>query len=100
MFCVDDSTAQAIQRAYDEGGELSAAIELRRHFCWIVDLAAARRCARIIVGWTPRRLIASKEPAVRTERAGAKRDRRGGPGRCALLPGCLSLPLIGGSSRM
>lgn len=30
MFTVDDATAEAIRRAYKEGGELSALVELRR----------------------------------------------------------------------
>jgi hypothetical protein len=51
MFVVDDSTAAVIRRAYDEGGEFAAAIELRRHFPDITDNAAARRCARAIAGW-------------------------------------------------
>ena len=53
MFCVDDLAAEAIRQAFNEGGELSAAVELRRHFPGIVDNANARRCARAIVGWTP-----------------------------------------------
>jgi hypothetical protein len=51
MFVVDDSTAAAIRRAYDEGGEFAAAVELRRHFPDITDTAAACRCARAIAGW-------------------------------------------------
>ena len=53
MFCVDDLAAEAIRRAFDEGGELSAAVELRRHFPGIADNANARRCARAIADWTP-----------------------------------------------
>jgi hypothetical protein len=53
MFCVDGSAAEAIRRAFDEGGELSAAVELRRHFPGIADNANARRCARVIAGWMP-----------------------------------------------
>jgi hypothetical protein len=53
MFCVDGSAAEAIRRAFDEGGELPAAVELRRYFPGIVDNANARRCARAIAGWTP-----------------------------------------------
>jgi hypothetical protein len=30
MFVVDESTAAAIRRAYEEGGEFAAAIEVRR----------------------------------------------------------------------
>jgi hypothetical protein len=46
MFCVNDLAAEAIRRAFDEGGELSAAIELRRHFPGIVDNANAQHCVR------------------------------------------------------
>lgn len=53
MFLVDEATADAIRRAWDEGGELSAVVELRRHFPLIADNANARRCVRAIVGWTP-----------------------------------------------
>ena len=60
MFCVDDLAAEAIRRAFDEGGELSAAVELRRHFPGIADNANARRCARAIAGWTPIPLLTTK----------------------------------------
>ena len=53
MFCVSEAEAAAIRTAYEEGGELSAAIELRRLFPGITDNAKARECVRIIVGWTP-----------------------------------------------
>ena len=52
---VDEETADAIRRAWDEGGELAAAVELRRHFPLIADNADARRCVRTIVGWAQRR---------------------------------------------
>lgn len=32
MFIVDEATAEAIRRAWHEGGELSGVVELRRHF--------------------------------------------------------------------
>ncbi len=51
MFMVDEETAAAIRRAWDESGELSAVIELRLHFPLITDGANARRCVRAIVGW-------------------------------------------------
>ena len=51
MFMVNEATADAIRRAWDEGGELSAVVELRRHFPPISDGEAARRCVRAIVGW-------------------------------------------------
>ena len=53
MFCVTETEAAAIRAAYEQGGELSAAIELRRLFRGITDNAKARECVRIIVGWTP-----------------------------------------------
>ena len=52
MFTVDDEAAEAIRRAFDEGGELSAVAELRRRFPAITDGADARRCVRTILGWT------------------------------------------------
>ena len=53
MFCVSESEAAAIRAAYEQGGEFSAAIELRRLFPGITDAAKARACARTIAGWTP-----------------------------------------------
>ena len=42
-----------IRAAFDQDGELSAAIVLRRLFPGIHDNIQARRCARIIAGWKP-----------------------------------------------
>src|SRR3954452_15128981 len=53
MFSVDEPTAEAIRRAYDEGGELSGIVEFRRHFPLITDNAKAGECVRIIAGWKP-----------------------------------------------
>jgi hypothetical protein len=53
MFLIDDETAEAIRRALNEGGELSAVVELRRHYPGITDNARARLCVRIIAGWRP-----------------------------------------------
>jgi hypothetical protein len=53
MFTVSETDAAAIRAAYDHGGELSAAVELRQLFPGIVDNAQARRCARTIAGWRP-----------------------------------------------
>jgi hypothetical protein len=53
MFTVDEPTAEAIRRAYDDGGELAGVVELRRHCPLITDNANARRCVRVIAGWTP-----------------------------------------------
>jgi hypothetical protein len=53
MFIVSEEAAAAIRTAFDHGGELSAAIELRRLFPGIIDNAKARDCARTIAAWTP-----------------------------------------------
>ncbi len=53
MFAVSEDDAAAIRAAFHEGGEFSAAIELRRRFPGITDNAQARICARTIAGWNP-----------------------------------------------
>lgn len=53
MFMVDEADAAAIRAAFDQGGEFSAAVQLRRRFPGIADNAQARRCARTIAGWAP-----------------------------------------------
>jgi hypothetical protein len=41
MYVVTEADAAAIKEAYETGGELSAAVELRRRFPGIVDNAKA-----------------------------------------------------------
>jgi hypothetical protein len=53
MFIVNESQAASIRRAFEEDGELSAIIELRRHFPGIADYENARRCVRTIASWLP-----------------------------------------------
>jgi hypothetical protein len=53
MFAVDEATIEAIHRALDEGGELSAIVELRWHFPLTTDNAQARLCVRAIASWRP-----------------------------------------------
>ena len=53
MYVVTEADAAAIKEAYETGGELSAAVELRRRFPGIVDNATAREQARRIAAWTP-----------------------------------------------
>ena len=50
MFCVSDTEATAIRTVYDQDGELSAAVELRRFFPG-VPRDKARFWARVIAGW-------------------------------------------------
>jgi hypothetical protein len=53
MYVVTEADAAAIREAYETGGELSAAIELRRRFPGITDNAVAREHARRISEWLP-----------------------------------------------
>jgi hypothetical protein len=53
MFVVTEEDAAAIRAVFEQDGELSAAIELRRLFPGITDNARARECARAIAGWLP-----------------------------------------------
>jgi hypothetical protein len=53
MYVVTEADAAAIREAYETGGELSAAVELRRRFPGIIDNATAREQARRIATWIP-----------------------------------------------
>ena len=53
MFVVTEADAAAIRATFDQEGELSAAIELRRRFPGITNNTAARAYARSIAGWKP-----------------------------------------------
>jgi hypothetical protein len=53
MFVVTEAEAAAIRAAFEQQGELSAAIELRRLFPGVTDNVQARECARTIAGWQP-----------------------------------------------
>ena len=53
MFAVTEAEAAMVRAAFDQGGEFSAAVELRRLFPGITDITKARECARIIAGWSP-----------------------------------------------
>lgn len=51
MSLVTEADATAIRAIYEQEGELSAAIELRRRFRGITDNAKAREHVRAIAGW-------------------------------------------------
>ena len=53
MFTVSAAEAAAIRTAFEQQGELSAAIELRRLFPGVTDNVQARECARVTAGWKP-----------------------------------------------
>ena len=72
MFVVTEADAAAIRAAFDQGGELSAVVELRRRFPGIADTMQARACVRSITGWKP--LSVPLRPATRT-RPGSDRSR-------------------------
>jgi hypothetical protein len=64
IFVVSEKDAAGIRTAFDRGGELSAAIELRRLFPGIIDNEQARTLARTIAGWKPLPMT-PRRPAVR-----------------------------------
>jgi hypothetical protein len=70
MFCVSEAEIAAIRTAYEAGGELSAAVELRRLFPGITNNEQAWACARTIVGWKP-----PLEPPRSTKRLRRSRER-------------------------
>jgi hypothetical protein len=53
MFTVDDDTAGAIRRVYEESGELAAVVELRRRFPLLESSEHASSCVRLIASWRP-----------------------------------------------
>ncbi len=53
MFCVSETEAAAIRTTFEQRGELSAVVELRRMFRGIDDTRWARELVRTIAGWKP-----------------------------------------------
>jgi hypothetical protein len=53
MFVVTEAEAAAIRAAFEQRGELSAAVELRRLYPAITDTAQACASVRTIAGWKP-----------------------------------------------
>ena len=72
MFVVTEADATAIRAIFDEHGELSAAIELRRLFPGITDNAKALSCARTIAGWKPLPAAACQITPLRLRRSRAR----------------------------
>jgi hypothetical protein len=72
MFTVNEVTAEAIRQAYDQGGELSAVIELRRHFPGIADNENARLCVRTIASWQPLPPLPPKKPRARRTKSSTR----------------------------
>ena len=65
MFVVTEAEAAAIRTTFEQQGELSAAIELRRLFPGVTDNVQARECARVIAGWQP---LPPRPPRLRQRR--------------------------------
>jgi hypothetical protein len=68
MFVVSEAEAAAIRAAFDRGGELSAAVELRRLFPGVTDNAEARECARTIA------CLEAAACQAATDQAGARQE--------------------------
>jgi hypothetical protein len=69
MFVVTEADAAAIRAVFEQRGEFTAAVELRRRFPGITDNAQARACARTIASWKPRLLKPMPErPRIRRVR--------------------------------
>jgi hypothetical protein len=67
MFVVSEAEAAGIRTAFEQSGELAVALEFRRLFPLITDIAEARECVRTIAGWkplpvTPRRVSRMRPP--------------------------------------
>ena len=61
MFAITEAEAAAIRAAFEQSGELSAVVELRRLFPGVTDNAQARECVRtIFAAWKPLPLRAMK----------------------------------------
>jgi hypothetical protein len=51
MFCISEAQAAVIRTAFEQRGELSAVVELRRLFPGVGNIACARECVRTIADW-------------------------------------------------
>jgi hypothetical protein len=55
MFSVGETTAAAIRKVLEDCGELSAVVQLRRHFPGLKDNENTRLCVRAIAPPRPKR---------------------------------------------
>jgi hypothetical protein len=69
MFAVSDDDVAAIRAAFDAGGELAAAVEIRRRFRGITDDDVARDWARRMMAWSPVPVPPDGPPKKRRARA-------------------------------
>jgi hypothetical protein len=66
--CITEAEAAAIRASFEQCGELSAVVELRRLFPAMAGTSQARDCARTIAGWKPLPGDAAPGDAVETPR--------------------------------
>ncbi len=78
MFAITEAEAAAIRAAFEQSGELSAVVELRRLFPGVTDNAQARE-------WPP--LAAASAPGSLNASAFAKANSRRSGGKAELLTG-------------
>jgi hypothetical protein len=64
MFVVSEAEATVICDVFQQHGELSAVVEMRRLFPGITDNRQARECGRTIASWRPVRLLPQRQSAV------------------------------------
>jgi hypothetical protein len=69
MFVVNEAEAAAIRAAYEQGGELSAVVELRRLFPGLANNENTRACALSIAGWEPKPPPPEKPRRARSRRS-------------------------------
>ena len=75
MFVLTEAQAAEIRTAYEQHGEFSAVMELRRLFPGLGDIAWARECVRTIAAWQPLLIQPSVLPRL-AERRTLRKLRR------------------------
>jgi len=74
VFVLTEAQAAVIRTAFEQRGELSAVVELRRFFPGVGNIAWARECVRTIAGWQPLLTRPSVVPLL--ERRTLRKPRR------------------------
>ena len=80
MFCVSEAQAAIIRTAFEQRGELSAVVELRRLFPGVGNIALARDCVRVIAGWQPLPVRQSRQSVGANALSAPRRARAGSRG--------------------
>ena len=75
MFSVSEEQAAVIRTAFEQRGELSAVVELRRLFPGVGNIAWARECVRTIAEWQPLNVRPSAIPQRVIPSTGEPRQR-------------------------